>query len=377
MNTTTKLMRITLVISSLAPGGAERAMALLANYLAARGHSVHLITLDAQRPDFYTLDPRVERETLDLQDASATLSRAVRNNLLRIKELRKALRRSCPELVISFMDTTNVLTLLATRGLKVKVIVAERTNPMQYEIPRQWVKLRRWLYPRADAVVTLTERVADWVREFVPRNLVHIIPNSIPPAQAAEGNEEFPLPCGHIVAAMGRLIPVKGYDMLLPAFARCAAKHPDWTLLILGDGAERANLTALARELGVSERVLMPGTIQNPMPVLRRADFFVMSSRFEGMPMAVLEALACGLPVVSFDCPTGPREVIRDGIDGLLVPPENIEALATAMDRLMSDPAERRRLAERAPEVLERFGADVVMAKWDALISRVTGLHRC
>lgn len=348
-------------------------MALLANYLATRGHSVHLITMDAQRADFYPLDTRIERKTLDLQDASATLWRALWNNLHRIKELRKAICRSRPELVISFMDTTNVLTLLATRGLRAKVIVAERTNPMQYELPRQWVKLRRWLYPRADAVVTLTERVANWVREFVPHHRVHVIPNAIPPVQAVENNDEIPLPCGHIVAAMGRLIPSKGYDMLLPAFARCAAKHPDWNLLILGEGPERANLTALARELGVSERVLMPGTIQNPMPVLRRADFFVMSSRFEGMPMAVLEALACGLPVVSFDCPTGPRELIRDGIDGYLVPSENIEALTAAMDRLMSDPAERQRLAAHTPEVWQRFGADVIMAKWDSLISQVTG----
>jgi len=115
----------------------------------------------------------------------------------------------------------------------------------------------------------------------------------------------------------------------------------------------------------------MPGTIRNPGAVLRKADFFVMSSRFEGLPLALLEALACGLPAVSFDCPTGPREIIRDGIDGLLVPPENVDALAAAMDRLISNPLERQRMAERAPEVLERFGVDIVMAKWDALIKQI------
>jgi glycosyltransferase involved in cell wall biosynthesis len=328
-------------------------MSLLANHLVGRGHCVHLLTLDAQRPDFYSLDPRVVRKVLDLQDASKSLLEAVYNNIQRVCVLRRALHQTAPDLVISFLDTTNVLTLLATRGRRVPVIVMEQIDPTQYPLSPHWVKLRRLLYPRADAVVSPTDRVATWAKEFVPSDRVHTIPNPVAPPTDQHQEVDLPLPCGHFVAAMGRLHPQKGFDMLLPAFAQCAHRHSEWNLVILGEGKERPHLRGLADDLGIAERVLMPGTIRNPGAVLRKADFFVMSSRFEGLPLALLEALACGLPAVSFDCPTGPREIIRDGIDGLLVPPENVDALAAAMDRLISNPLERQRMAERAPEVLE------------------------
>jgi glycosyltransferase involved in cell wall biosynthesis len=270
------------------------------------------------------------------------------------------------------MDKVNILTLLAARGLGVPVVVSERNDPSMSSIGRGWDFLRRRTYSKASALVLQSPATLAFF-DFLSSSKKHVIPNPVmpPPTPLNEAESRQPFGAKYFIAAMGRLVEQKGFDLLLAAFAAVSNKYPDWSLVILGEGPLRKELENQVESLKLGTRVQLAGQVSNPYPMLRRADLFVISSRFEGFPNALLEAMATGLPVVGFDCPSGPRNIIREGVDGLLVPPEDVGALAAALDRLMGNPAERERLAKHAPEVLERFGMCEIMAKWDDLIAQV------
>jgi GalNAc-alpha-(1->4)-GalNAc-alpha-(1->3)-diNAcBac-PP-undecaprenol alpha-1,4-N-acetyl-D-galactosaminyltransferase len=363
--------RLTLVISSLQPGGAERVMAQMASYWAARGRDVTLLSFD--RPDavpFYTLHPAVRVVGLDLIRPSAGTLDGIIRTVWRVARVRRALVESRPDAIISFLDQVNVVTLLATRGLRVPVIVSERSHPGHAPLKEQWVWLRARTYPWAKWVVVQTPEARDFFTD--PRVKTVIVPNIIKPAPAAraEGGaaDGDASPSTPWITAVGRLGPEKGFDLLLAAFAKIAAAHPDWRLRIVGGGPLAEDLARQSRELGLQERVQFTGRVSDVFPLLAASELFVMSSRFEGFPNALGEAMAAGLPVVSFDCPSGPRALIRHGVDGVLVPPEDVDALANAIERLIQHPAERAALAGRAIEVTERFSEEAIMKRWDELL---------
>lgn len=367
-------MRVTLIIGSLKLGGAERVMSLMANYWATHGWSVTLITLTKDRP-FFDLEPAVRHVPLGVIGESATPIAAVWNNIQRVWALRRAIQASNPEAVISFLDVTNILTILATRGMHVPVIVSERTvpDPTIYSPGKAWVMLRRWVYPWADRVVLQSTHYKRFFSPAVQR-ICRVIPNPVvlPEQHRVDLNTEHGISLSptseKMIIGLGRLHASKGFDVLIQAFARIAPRHPDWRLTIWGEGVERDKLETLRQQLHLEDRVLLPGATRQPHLVLQQADIFVLSSRREGFPNALCEAMANGLPVISFDCPFGPREVIRDSVDGLLVPNGDVDTLVQAMDNLMSDESMRQRLATRAPDVLERFGIEKVMGMWEELL---------
>jgi GalNAc-alpha-(1->4)-GalNAc-alpha-(1->3)-diNAcBac-PP-undecaprenol alpha-1,4-N-acetyl-D-galactosaminyltransferase len=364
-------MRIMLAITAMTAGGAERVAATMLNYWAGTSNRVALLTIYSTQNDFYYLDSRVHRIALGQNRATRNWWEFVADNLQRVKQIRAAIRAFRPDVVISFLDITNIRVLLAAVGLDVPIVVEEHIDPRQNSIGRVAGCLRRLLYPRAHRLVVLTPAILGWACGIVERDAVCVIPNPVSEQFCRCGTAEPKDPL--TVVAMGRMELQKGFDLLLAAFARCVQKHPTWQLRIFGEGSQRPRLAGLAASLRIADRVRLEDTVREPEKVLRRSSLFVLSSRFEGFPMVLLEAMATGLPVVSFDCPTGPREMIRDGVDGVLVPPGDTEALASVMTRLMGNESERRRLGSRATEVVERFGLARVMAMWDELLEKAVG----
>ncbi len=285
--------------------------------------------------------------------------------------MRKEIRASSPDVVISFIDTTNVLTLLASVGLRIPVIVSERSHPDQHPIGSAWTRLRSLLYRHADGIVVQSHGLRDWASGLVRDDAIHVIPNPVKPVLNGSEYPSHRQGSGRTVVAMGRLVSEKRFDLLLRAFCQCTKTHDDWSLIIVGEGEERRSLETLTRELGLEGRVKLPGLVQDPAHILHGADVFVLSSSYEGFPNALLEAMACGLAVISTDCGSGPREIVRNGVNGLLVAPNDVDALAAAMDRLMEDPEQRERLGARAVEVADRFGVEMVMGMWNAAIQQV------
>jgi glycosyltransferase involved in cell wall biosynthesis len=363
--------RVTILLDDLLGGGAARVAAHLSWAWADQGWQVTLLTTDdGLLPAFFELHPKVVHCSLALRGDSRSALGAVVRNLRRLAVLRRAIRASGPDLLISFLDTNNVMCLLATRGMgRIPTLVSERTDPRGRPLGAGWQWLRRRTYPWADGLVTQSAHALAY---FEPRVRAKgwVIPNPVLPLPAPSG-PAAPHGPRHRVVTLGRLNRVKGHDLLIEAFAALAETFPDWDLVIHGEGPERDGLMARIQGHGLRHRIFLEGATDQPGARLREADLFVLPSRTEGFPNALAEAMACALPVVSFDCASGPAELIRDGVDGLLVPPEDVPALSRAMAGLMGSPPERARLAARAPEVLVRFSLDRVLGLWAEAIGRI------
>jgi GalNAc-alpha-(1->4)-GalNAc-alpha-(1->3)-diNAcBac-PP-undecaprenol alpha-1,4-N-acetyl-D-galactosaminyltransferase len=361
-------VKIALFIGTLNAGGAERVLSVLANNWAELGHDVQLVTFSDPTDDHYPVVGTVERRSIGtLEDPKQLLRRTV-GNLRRLGRLRALLRDGQPDVVISFIDKMNLLALVASFGLGLRVVISERTDPRRHKIGRVAGLLRRALYPMAEAVVVQTDSVASWVGGFVDPQKIRVIPNPAPRSANGTRIDSFGVPRPFVVA-LGRLVPLKGFDILIAAFAACAERHSDWALAIIGDGPERNRLESMAAGYGIAERVHLLGLLRDPNAALQAGSIFALTSEYEGFPNALLEAMAAGLAPVSFDCPSGPRAIIRHGIDGILVPPNDRREFALALDSLMADEERRAELATRAREVTDRFSVGNVLQEWADLLA--------
>jgi glycosyltransferase involved in cell wall biosynthesis len=362
-------MKILLFIHSLHYGGAERVAMNLSSEWVAQGLDVSVVTLTSTASDFYALHDSVDRITLDLAGGSGGLAGAVFANVRRMLALRRVLRQVKPDVVLGIETRPSILAILAGLGLPCKVIATEHIHPPMLFEGKLWEFLRRWTYPFADKVVALTQKSKLWLQDNCNCKAVTVIPNSIslpipvvepivPPQQVVGAGRR-------VLLAAGRMAEQKGFDILIDSFGRIASDFPAWDLVILGDGHDRDALVAQIAAAGLSERVLLPGQVGNMPDWYERADLYVLSSRFEGFSMTIVEAMASGCAVVSFDCDAGPGDIITHGHDGLLVRQVgDPQELANALSTLMSDDGTRALMAARARAVVERFSVARVFSMW-------------
>jgi glycosyltransferase involved in cell wall biosynthesis len=404
------------VIPHIGAGGAQRVATLLLNRWQRSGLRCAVITLFPAQ-DAYELDPGIWREDFipgnepsaardplarmyfRLEDSLETeasaghrlkqvraavglaLMRTVRRvrafimihffvewvarRSSRVRRLRERFQALQPAVIISFLGATNIQTLLAVRGLGLPVLISERNDPAMQQLDPPWEKLRPRIYPEADVVTANSAGALNTMRRYVPTGKLHQVANplSVPPCPShiSPGQNRF--------IAVARLVEQKGLDLLLDAFARIAASATGWELDIVGDGPLRRELEARVHRLAISEQVVFHGHQADPFPLLYSASVFVLPSRFEGMPNAMLEAMGCGLAVITSDASPGPLELVRDGETGLVVASEDSAALAAAMQRMILDPALRERLAAAARRAVQHMNADAVVAEWNGLIA--------
>jgi len=283
--------------------------------------------------------------------------------------LQQTLLEQRPKRVLALLTKTNILCCAALWNQPVHLVVSERNDPRRQRLERPWSRLRRLYYRRADVVTANTEGVLDALQVMGRWKQLDLLPNPLPGGLDLAVSDSV---CQRerVVLAVARLVPQKGLDLLIVAFASLQERvRAGWRLVLVGDGPERSALVALARRHGISDQVVFAGFQAEPLRYMQQASIFALPSRFEGMPNALLEAMASGLPSVVSDASPGPLEMVSDGRQGLVVPSEDANALSEALERLIADEPLRRQLGAAAQETLRSLDWDVVESHWRSLLA--------
>jgi len=360
---------VAIYLPELTPGGAQRVTVDLANGLAARDHGV---TLLVSYPGGQ-LRPELSDDVAVVDLATPTIPGL--GIVATVPSLARYLRRERPHVLFSAMTYANVVATLATRlsasGTPVAV-VEHTTVGMEMGGKRDVTNhLARWIYPLADRVIAVSEGVAESVRDQTrvdPAQVV-VLPNPVPVDAIRERATQSVLVPWlddsdlEVVLWVGRFAPEKDLPTLIAAFERLHDQRPETRLVLGGTGEERERIEQLVAERGLADLVAMPGYV-DPAPYMARASVFALTSTYEGLPTVLVEALACGCPVVSTDCPSGPREILGEEEWGRLVPVGDAAALAAALAATLDEPPDSDSLRKRA----DAFASERVLGEYEKLI---------
>ncbi|HCS88161.1 MAG TPA: hypothetical protein DIW30_07160 [Bacteroidales bacterium] len=352
-------MKIVFTIKSInLGGGSERSTISLANALVAQGDEVVIISFTGSNTKpFFGIDSRISLFYLAPQhDPYPVIVREIR----RIKRLRVLYRQLRPDVIVVIGTTRAFVNIPSTRGYKV---VHKEYFTVSHRSQLTSCFSRHLTARYSDAVVVLSDYDADVYRKHWHTEYVRKIPNLLTfsqPAPSALQNK--------VVVAVGRQTPVKGFDLLLDAWRQ--VKHTDWELHIVGDGKEHKHLLELAEQYQLRNVVFYPAT-PNVLPFYQEASLFVLPSRSEAFGNVLTEAMSVGLPAVCFDCGAGVREILQEGVTGILVPPKDTKEMAIALDRLMSNKSLRHNMSAAALERIKCFQTDTIVGAWHRLFEDI------
>ncbi len=345
-----KQKRIAFFLGSMKRGGAERVISILSKEYAASGWDTDIALLLFPEVE-YQLD-----ESTRVYDFTGSTQSRIKRVPLWLKSIRAYVKEHKPDVILTFAARINILVILACLGLPVKIVASERNDPRYDGRGKLSAMLVNILYPRVSKIVFQTKQVQNLFTKRIQKNSV-VIPNPI--SVAAERSETTQ----KRIVSMGRLTEQKNQKMLLAAFAEATKNHPEYELVIYGEGPLRGALTQQAEELHISDKVQFPGNVLNVHEKIKDAEIFVLSSDYEGLSNALLEAMQMGFPCISTMC-AGADEYIETGKNGMLVPVGDKNAMRDALLYMMEHEEETKKMGKNAKETSNLFCAENVLSKW-------------
>ncbi len=363
-------MNVTFFIDSLEGGGAERVVCNLSNYLIKKNNNVRIIIF-SEGEVVYKLNPKAE--IIPLIRKNEKISGKIEKYIIRFNRLKSIIKAAPERCYIAFTETPIILLLLARRYVKGPIIISERTNPDSYLRVIQFAL--KCLVRRTDGIVYQTEDVKKWYKSYIDKNVLeYVIPNAI--------NEEFyrEIYTGikrDRIVAVGRLTEQKNYPLMIKAFKKVSDKYPQYTLSIYGKGPLENSLKNLVSELELRDKVFFKGFVYDIAEQIEDAKLFLMSSDYEGMPNALMEAMAMGIACISTDCPIGgPRYLIDSAINGILVPIGDVDGFAKAIEDLILDEKLTNQIGNNAKNIRDNLSPSKVYSKWENVIIEMNQISK-
>lgn len=356
-------MKVCFLINCLNPGGAERTVAYLSNYIVNNGADVDIVLFGDR--GFYYLDDKIKIHHISQAYKSKNILHRLIMILKRFKKFKNYIRINKPDIVFCMLYKLMIYALPHKK--RVSIIISERGNPHYLKSHFRKV-IRKILFKKADGIVFQTERAKNFYRDIIKDKGI-VIPNAI-------GNEyvyKVPIIEKRVnkIVSVGRLFKVKDYPTLLKAFKQISDKHQDYELVIYGQGPEDKELKEFSQDLGIGEKVFFMGAQPDALLKIADSKCYVLSSISEGMPNSLMEAMAIGLPCVSTDCPNGPAELIEDGVNGLLVPVGDENAMAKAILKMIEDEEFANKCGENAKKIKETHSVDYIAEQYLTYIKSV------
>lgn len=351
---------IAMFISSLNKGGSERVLVNLAEYFYSRGYRVTIVT-QYKTENEYGISDGIRRVFSEITQEEMGNGR-VSNFLRRFSKLRGIWKKERPDLILSFIGKNNMMALMTSRLLHIPVVVSVRGEPAEEYYSPALRMAAGVLFRFADGIVFPVESSINFFPKAVEKKAV-CLKNPLNPAfirKVYDGEREKQ------IVAVGRVDANKNHEMIIRAFAGLAEKYPDYSLMIYGEGELRPSLLRMAEEMGLKDRVFLPGSVADVASAIYKASFFVLSSYSEGMPNTLIEAMALGIPSISTDCPCGgPAELIEDGVNGFLIETGNWKKLQDILQKLMDDPDLAKKVGGNAAKIQEMLNPDRINKMWE------------
>lgn len=354
-------MKITIFIGGLSGGGAERVCCNLANYLVRKDHAVTLLTMSCVASS-YALEKEVKHIALISKNEKRNF---ISDNCIRLVRFIKYLKNTDSDIILAMLPGTMLMLLVFSRYTSAKIAIAERNSPWRMNKYIQWFINR--LANRADLWFYQTDEVKRWYSRYTANCYNYVIPNAI--------NPEFIKPSFNgvrkkIIVNVGRLNKQKNQELLIVAFSMVIKKHPDYVLQIFGDGPLKEYLLERISQLGIESNVQLKGFTTNVSDKIKDATCFVLSSDYEGMPNALMEAMALGIPCISTKCDGGGTDfLIKNGYNGVIIPKKDVSSLTNAINFIIENRAFADSIGHNAEKIKCKLSASVIYNQWEEYLT--------